>query len=82
LDLGADGVSTQIADQMEAPSHSGVVSLDMDNYKIADSVVVTLDDQPTKVKFKGSFTCTTYSKQVSFNLFLEHKNYDRPGTSR
>ena len=26
LDLGADGVSTQIADQEEAPSHSGIVS--------------------------------------------------------
>jgi hypothetical protein len=45
LDLGADGVSTQIADQLEAPSHSGVVSFDLDNYKIADTVVVTLDDQ-------------------------------------
>ena len=45
LDLGADGVSTQIADQLEAPTHSGVVSFDMDNYKIADTVVVTLDDQ-------------------------------------
>jgi hypothetical protein len=45
LDLGADGVSTQIADQVEAPTHSGVVSLDMDNYKIADTVVITLDDQ-------------------------------------
>ena len=45
LDLGADGVSTQIADQLEAPTHSGVVSLDSDNYKIADTVVVTLDDQ-------------------------------------
>ena len=45
LDLGADGVSTQIADQVEAPTHSGVVSLDLDNYKIADTVVVTLDDQ-------------------------------------
>ena len=45
LDLGADGVSTQIADQVEAPSHSGVVTLDNDNYKIADTVVVTLDDQ-------------------------------------
>ena len=45
LDLGADGVSTQIADQVAAPSHSGVVSPDMDNYKIADTVVVTLDDQ-------------------------------------
>jgi hypothetical protein len=45
LDLGADGVSTQIADQAEAPTHSGVVSFDLDNYKIADTVVVTLDDQ-------------------------------------
>ena len=26
FDLGADGVSTQIADQLEAPTHSGVVS--------------------------------------------------------
>jgi hypothetical protein len=45
LDLGADGVSTQIADQVEAPTHDGVVSFDLDNYKIADTVVVTLDDQ-------------------------------------
>ena len=44
-DLGADGVQTQIADQVEAPTHSGVVSLDLDNYKIGDTVVVTLDDQ-------------------------------------
>ncbi len=33
------------ADQLEAPTHSGVVSFDSDNYKIADTVVVTLDDQ-------------------------------------
>jgi len=45
LDLGADGVSTQIADQVAAPSHSGVVTFDNDNYKTADTVVVTLDDQ-------------------------------------
>ena len=45
LDLGADGVNTQIADQLEAPTHDGVVSFDMENYKIADTVVVTLDDQ-------------------------------------
>ncbi len=44
-DLGADGVSTQIADQMEAPTHDGVVSFDLDNYKIGDTVVVTLEDQ-------------------------------------
>jgi hypothetical protein len=45
LDLGADGISTQIADQYEAPTHNGVVSFDLDNYKIGDTVVVTLDDQ-------------------------------------
>jgi hypothetical protein len=45
LDLGADGVSTQTGDQVEAPSHSGVVTFDSANYKTADTVVVTLDDQ-------------------------------------
>jgi len=45
LDLGADGVSTQIADQVAAPSHSGVVSFDNDNNKTAETVVVTINDQ-------------------------------------
>ena len=44
LDRGADGVSTQIADQEEAPSHSGIVSFDLDTYKVADTVVITLQD--------------------------------------
>ncbi|QLH07596.1 hypothetical protein [Nitrosopumilus ureiphilus] len=44
LDLGADGVSTQIADQEEAPTHSGVVSFDSSNYKVADTVTITLED--------------------------------------
>ena len=44
LDLGADGVSTQVSDQEEAPSHSGIVSFDLDTYKVADTVVITLQD--------------------------------------
>jgi hypothetical protein len=44
LDLGSDGVSTQVADQEEAPSHSGVVSFDSDSYKEADTVTITLED--------------------------------------
>ena len=44
LDLGADGVSTQISDQEEAPSHSGIVSFDLDTYKTADTVTITLSD--------------------------------------
>ena len=44
LDLGADGVPTQVADQVEAPTTSGAVSFDADNYKVADTVTVTLED--------------------------------------
>ena len=49
LDLGRDGVSTQIADQEEAPSHSGVVTLDSNSYKVADTVTVTLSDPDLNV---------------------------------
>ena len=44
VDVGADGVSAFISDQEEAPSHSGVVSLNADSYKVADTVEVTLED--------------------------------------
>ena len=49
LDLGADGVSTQVADQEAAPSHSGVVTLDSETYKVADTVTVTLNDRDLNV---------------------------------
>ena len=44
LDLGTDGVSTQVADQQEAASHSGVVSFNTASYKTADTVTITLED--------------------------------------
>ena len=44
LDLGADGVTANISDQEEAPSHSGVVSMNADSYKVADTVEITLED--------------------------------------
>ena len=58
LDLGEDGVSTQVADQVEAPTHSGVVSFDANNYKIADTVTVTLEDPDlnTDVEVRDIFT--------------------------
>ena len=49
FDKGADGVDTQIADQQAAPSHSGVVALDSDNYKVADTVTITLTDADLNV---------------------------------
>ena len=49
LEIIDDGVPTARADQEEAPSHSGVVSFDNDNYKVADTVYVTLEDQDLNV---------------------------------
>ncbi|MCV0373144.1 MAG: hypothetical protein K5793_06275 [Nitrosarchaeum sp.] len=49
LDLGADGVSTQVSDQAAAPAHSGVVSFNTRSYKIADTVTITLEDADLNV---------------------------------
>jgi hypothetical protein len=49
LDLGSDGVSTQIADQEDAPAHSGVVSFNQESYKTADTVTITLEDADLNV---------------------------------
>jgi hypothetical protein len=49
LDLGSDGVSTQIADQLAAPTHSGVVAFDSESYKVADTVTITLEDADLNV---------------------------------
>jgi hypothetical protein len=48
-DLGADGVVTQVSDQQDAPAHSGVVSFDKPTYKVADTVLVTVEDQDLNV---------------------------------
>ena len=49
LEIIDDGVPTNRADQQEAPSHSGIVSFDNDNYKVADTVYITLEDQDLNV---------------------------------
>src|SRR3989338_564025 len=48
-DLAGHGSILPTADQQAAPTHSGVVSFDFDNYKIADTVTVTLTDQDLNV---------------------------------
>ena len=45
LEIISDGLPTIRSDQEEAPSHSAVVSFDQDNYKVADTVTITLEDQ-------------------------------------
>ncbi|MDI1494750.1 MAG: hypothetical protein K8823_56 [Cenarchaeum symbiont of Oopsacas minuta] len=44
LDTDSESIETQIGDQAEAPTHSGTVSFDAANYKVADTVTVTLVD--------------------------------------
>ena len=48
-DLAGDGTILPVADQEAAPSHSGIVSFDLDSYKVADTVVITLDDDDLNV---------------------------------
>ena len=44
LDVDTTGTATQVSAQEDAPSHSAVVSLDVDSFKAADTVTVTLED--------------------------------------
>ncbi len=49
LDLGQDGVNTQVSAQTDIPTHTGVISFDSKTYKIADTVTITLKDQDLNV---------------------------------
>ena len=44
LDVDTTGTEKQVSAQEDAPSHSAVVSLDVDSFKAADTVTVTLED--------------------------------------
>ena len=93
LDLGSDGVQTQIADQVAAPSHSGVVTFDSANYKTADTVVVTLDDQDlntdselidvyiTKADDKVGNAGTDHVLDITFNDVLWQDGAEAGGTA-
>ena len=44
LDVDTNGAVTQVTAQQDAPSHSAVVTLNVDSLKTADTVTVTLED--------------------------------------
>jgi hypothetical protein len=69
-DVGADGVATQIADQQEAPTHSGVVSFDSSTYKVADTVTVTVEDQDLNVDVEtiGVFTVVSQLTDAAYGM--------------
>ena len=45
LDADGQGIRTQTSAKINAPTYSGVVSFDGDNYKVADTVTITLEDR-------------------------------------
>ena len=69
LDMGADGVETQVGDQLAAPTHSGVVEFDNDSYKEADTVVITLTDADLNVNpdIINIYTVVTASYDVAYD---------------
>ncbi len=69
-DRGADGVVTPVGNQQAAPSHSGVVSLDADTYKVADTVRITLDDADLNVDsgLLDIFTVVTQEGDEAFDM--------------
>ena len=74
--MGADGVETQVGDQLAAPTHSGVVEFDNDSYKEADTVVVTLTDADlnTNPDIINIYTVVTTQHQQ-----LDDDAYDQVG---
>ena len=44
LDVDPNGLQTQVSAQQDAPSHSAVVTLNVESFKTADTVTVTLED--------------------------------------
>ena len=81
LDMGADGVETQVGAQLAAPTHSGVVEFDNDSYKEADTVVVTLTDADLNVNpdIINIYTVvTTVPTSVSANEYNDVA-YDQVG---
>ncbi len=44
FDVGTDGVATQVSAKQDAPSHSGIVTLDVESFKVGDTVTITVED--------------------------------------
>ena len=44
LDVDTNGAQVQVSAQQDTPSHTGVVSLDVESFKAGDTVTVTLED--------------------------------------
>ena len=61
LDVDINGDQVQVSAQQDAPSHTGVVSLDVESFKAGDTVTVTLEDLDlnTDSELKDIYTVVT-----------------------
>ena len=53
LDVDTTGTQTQVSAQQDAPSHSAVVSLNVESFKAADTVTVTLGRPGSQRRFRS-----------------------------
>ena len=67
LDVDPNGIQTQVSAQEDAPSHSGVVSLNVDSFKAADLVTVTLEDLDLNVDSGLPDVYTVVTNEVGYD---------------
>jgi hypothetical protein len=72
LDLGQDGVNTQISAQQDIPTHTGVISFDSKTYKIGDTVTITLNDADLNVNNDLVDIYTAVTPQTSLSTVQDN----------
>ena len=68
LDLDATGDDTLFTAEADTPTHSGSVSLDSDGYKVADTVMVTVEDADLNVDSAKADVYTTFNDKIDSAL--------------
>ena len=64
-DRGTDGVETQVSAKEDAPSHSGIVTLDVESFKVGDTVTITVEDLDLNVNSELSEVYTVVNDHTT-----------------
>ena len=78
LDVDTNGAPVQVSAQEDAPSHSAVVSLNVDSFKTTDTVRVTLEDLDLNVN-SGLIDIYTVVDRIDAGLDYVDANQDAVG---
>ena len=60
LDLDVTGGTTKFTVRADTPTHSGLVSFDSGNYRVADTITITVEDADLNVDSRKADIYTTY----------------------